>query len=93
MNRAEVTFGDDVVTVDGATWGNDACYTGRLESATLEDGILTVRVVTEREAEDEKICAQCISEIEYRASVAVSSPPDEVVVLHDGETVATATSS
>ena len=90
VNDATVSFGDGTVTVEGTTWGSDACTTGRLDAVTLEGGTLTVAVVTERVAPDDQACAQCISEIHYTATVAVSPPPDEVVVTHDGETVATA---
>ena len=89
VNRAEVTVDDGTVTVEGTTWGNEACYVARLESATLVGGTLTLRVVTERAAGPDEACAQCIAEIEYRAVVETPSPPDEVVVVHDGETVAT----
>lgn len=90
IDRATVAFGDGTVTVEGTTWGSDACYTGRLESVTLDDGTLTVRVVAER-PEDAGGCAQCISEIDYRATVEVPSTPARVVVIHRGETVATVT--
>lgn len=89
VNRAEVSVDGATVTVEGTTWGREACYVGRLDSATLDDGILTVRVVTERAADEDESCAQCIAEIEYRAVVEPPSEPDEVVVIHDGETVAT----
>ena len=89
VNRAEVTFDDGTVTVDGTTWGNEACYVARLESATLDGGTLTLRVVTERAAGPDEACAQCIAEIEYRAVVETPTTPEEVVVVHDGETVAT----
>ena len=90
-NEAEVTFGDGTVTVEGTTWGNDACYTARLDSAAIAGGTLTVAVVTESTAGEDEACAQCITEIEYRATVGTASTPGEVVVTHDGETVTTAT--
>lgn len=88
VNRAEVTVEGNTVTVDGTAWGNDACYVGRLDSASLDGGTLTVGVVTESAAADDESCAQCITEIDYLATVDVSEPPEEVVVTHDGETVA-----
>lgn len=88
-NRAAVTFGEGVVTVDGTLWGNDACYTGRLGSVSIDGDTLTVRVTAER-PDDVRGCAQCISEIDYRATVEVASPPSTVVVVHRGETVTTA---
>ena len=87
VNRAEVTVDDGTVTVEGTTWGNEACYVARLESATLDTGTLTLRVVTERAAPEDEACAQCIAEIEYRAVVETRETPEEVVVIHDGETV------
>jgi len=89
VNRADVTVDHRTVTVEGTTWGREACYVARLDSATLDDGTLTVRVVTERAADPDESCAQCIAEIEYRAVVEPSDRPAEVVVVHDGETVAT----
>ena len=89
-NEAEVTFGDGQVTVEGTTWGNDACYTARPESVSRDGGTLTLRVAAERPESEDRGCAQCISEIEYRATVQTTSTPDEVVVIHRGETVATA---
>ena len=89
-NEASVTFGDGRVTVDGTIWGNDACYTGHLESATLVGGTLTIRVVAERPRGEDVGCAQCITEIDYRATVETPSTPEEVVVVHRDETVATA---
>ena len=89
VDEASVSFDDGKVTVEGTTWGNDACYTGRLDSATLDGGTLTVRVVAERPRGEDVGCAQCISEIDYRATIGTPSPPTKVVVVHRGETVAT----
>ena len=89
-NEADVTFGDGQVTVEGTTWGNDACYTARLESTTFDGGTLTVRVAAERPESENQGCAQCISEIDYRATVETPETPAEVVVVHRGETVTTA---
>lgn len=88
-NRATVTFGEDAVTVVGTIWGNDACYTARLDGVELDGGTLAVHVTAVR-PDDVRGCAQCISEIDYRATVEVASPPFEVVVVHRGEPVATA---
>lgn len=88
-DRADVTFGDGTVAVEGTTWGNDACYTGRLESVVLDAGTLTLRVAAERRPDAEG-CAQCITEIAYRATVEVDRLPAEVVVVHRGERVTTA---
>lgn len=90
VSRAAVSVEAGTVTVEGVTWGNDACYTARLDTATFHGNTLIVRVVAESAADDEESCAQCITEIEYRATVETPSTPDEVVVIHDGETVATA---
>jgi len=88
-NRADVTFGDGIVTVEGTTWGNNACYTGRLESVTYDDGTLTIQIDAVNAAEPGQACAECISEIDYHGTVEVPSTPNEVVVIHRGETVAT----
>lgn len=88
-NRADVTFGEGTVTVEGTTWGNNACYTGRLDSVDRDGETLTIRVEAESRAE-KRGCAECISEIDYRTTVEVERTPAEVVVVHRGETVTTA---
>lgn len=89
VDRAAVAVDDGTVTVEGTTWGNDACYTARLESVTVDGGTLTLRIAAERRADAEG-CAQCITELGYRATVEVGGPPTEVVVVHRGERVTTA---
>ena len=89
VDRADVTFGEGTVTLEGTTWGNDACYTARLEALEWDGETLRLSVAAERAADDDRGCAECISEIDYRATVEVSAP-SEVVVVHRGETVAIA---
>jgi hypothetical protein len=85
-----VAFDEDggTVTVTGTIWGNDACYTAVLSDARLDGGTLTVVVGSESDAGTDTMCAQCITEIDYEATVALDGAlPREVVVVHahDGE--------
>ncbi|WP_338727211.1 twin-arginine translocation signal domain-containing protein [Haladaptatus sp. DJG-WS-42] len=72
------------VQVSGIIFGPSACYTGTLESATYdgESDTLSVHVVTEQPDED-AMCAQCIQEIQYEASIGFENGlPETVVVTH-----------
>lgn len=76
------------VTVTGTIWGNNACYTAVLSDVRLDGGTLTVVVGSESDAGTDTMCAECITEIDYEATVALDSAlPREVVVVHrhDGE--------
>ena len=88
VDDATVSYADGVVTVEGTTWGNDGCDAARLGSVDLADATLTIRVTAER-VEGKEACIQCITELDYRAEVAVEPRPDEVVVVHRGEVVRT----
>jgi hypothetical protein len=76
------------VTVTGTIWGNDACHTAVLSDARLDGGTLTVVVGSERDADPETACADCIVSIGYEATVTFPDGlPAEVAVVHahDGE--------
>jgi outer membrane protein assembly factor BamB len=77
------------VTVDGVIAAPSACYTAELADATYDEAVdalaLSVRTV---EREDAGICAQCITDVEYRAVVTVDGgQPAQAVVRHDDEAV------
>jgi hypothetical protein len=88
VDETTVSF-DDGVTVSGTIWGNDACYTATLRDVSLEEGALTLVVAAESDAGTDRMCAQCITEISYEASVSVSGTDDpdvvRVVHVHGGE--------
>ncbi|WP_135366377.1 RodZ family helix-turn-helix domain-containing protein [Halosimplex halophilum] len=89
-DEASVDFdgSDGTVTVTGTTWGSDACYTAVLSDVRLDGGTATVVVGSESDAGTDTMCAQCITEIDYEATVAFDGAlPREVVVVHahDGE--------
>jgi len=93
-DEAAVSF-DDGVTVDGAIWGNDGCYTARLVEARGGADTLTVVVGAEPEGTTPRACVECIYRIDYEARFSFAeSGPDEVVVVHvhgdDRTTVTTA---
>ncbi|WP_436929386.1 hypothetical protein [Halosimplex halobium] len=84
---ASVDF-DGTVTVTGTIWGSDACYTAVLSDVRLDGDTATVVVASESDAGTDTMCAQCITETDYEATVAFDSAlPRKVVVVHvhDGE--------
>lgn len=86
VSEASVSFQPEQsqVQVSGTIFGPSACYTGTLESASYdgESDTLTVHVVTE-EPDEDAMCAQCIQEIQYEASIGFENGlPETVVVTH-----------
>lgn len=81
---ATVAVGDGSVSVTGTTSETSACYTATLESATYDAAADELRVVVAAVVRDETdACAQCLTEIEYEAGVAVDGGlPGRVVVVH-----------
>lgn len=82
---ASVDFdeGGGTVTVTGTIWGPDGCYTAVLSDARLDGGTLTVVVGSESDAGTDTMCAECITEIDYEATVELDSAlPREVTVVH-----------
>ncbi|WP_327050932.1 hypothetical protein [Halomicrococcus gelatinilyticus] len=95
---ASLAFDRDAatLTVEGTISGSDSCAVARIASARYEDGAFTVMVETTRQASEGTACADCITEIRYRATFAFEGAlPSSVAVVHDGQagrrTVATAT--
>ena len=96
---ASVSFDDGAgtvsVSVSGTIWGNDACYTARLADTTYESDTLTVVVASESDAGTDTMCAECITEVDYEATVTFDGAlPGKVEVKHrhgdDTSTVTTA---
>lgn len=88
---AKVSLDDaaGTVAVEGTITAPSACYTASLADARYggETDSLWVDVVTER-PEDAGVCAQCLTEVEYRATLSFEGGlPARVAVTHDGEVV------
>lgn len=77
------------VTVDGTTTGSNACFTAELADATVDPDVDALWVAVEtREEGGAGACAQCLTEIDYRARFALDGGvPTRVVVTHDGSVV------
>lgn len=86
---ASVTFGAGEVSIEGTIGGRDTCDTAELDGVSLTDARLDVAVVTISEESDDgtSACGQCLTDIDYTATIDVSTLPDTVVVTHNGETV------
>lgn len=83
VNTARVEAGDEQVTVTGTITGSDACKTAELKTASVEKGTLRVVVAAVNRA-DAGACAQCLSEIDYEATVSFEGgTPESVVVVHE----------
>jgi hypothetical protein len=93
--RVEWDRSDSTVTVNGAIWGADGCYTATLADVAYADGVVTATVdTTERDDTGETTaCTQCIVEINYEVTITFDHGlPSEVVVVHrhgDRETTVT----
>jgi len=92
-NAVDVTFDGEFVRLDGVIGGNDACYTAKQERAEFDYHEERLRVaVRSYRGGDIDACAACLVDIEYAAEYTFEGKtPDEVVVVHDGEEVATVT--
>jgi hypothetical protein len=86
VNEATVELGSDAVEITGTIAGSDACKTAELADATYDPNADELRVtVGTVDREGAGACAQCIVEIDYRASVQFTGGlPPNVVVRHDG---------
>lgn len=84
--EASVAFDGDgaTVTVTGTTWGSDSCATAVLSAVRLDGGSLTVVVGTESDADPDTACAECITQIQYEATIRFDSAlPEDVSVVHE----------
>lgn len=85
-NEARVEFEDDAVVVTGTIDGSDACKTAELADASYDPDADEFGIVVETvEGEDAGACAQCIVEIDYRATFTFDgSLPPRITVRHEG---------
>ncbi|SFR96625.1 hypothetical protein SAMN05216559_1664 [Halomicrobium zhouii] len=99
-DEAAVAFEADAgeVVVTGTIWGSDACKTARLADASYHADAdeLVVLVATEDRSDEEEMCAECITELDYEVTAAFDGGlPGKVTVRHshgdDPTTVSTAT--
>ena len=80
-SEADVTFGEESVTVTGELEAASPCYEAVIADVDLEDGLLTVTV--ELEDPGEQSCAMVVTEVEYEATIATADGvPETVVVVH-----------
>ncbi|MFB6093800.1 MAG: hypothetical protein ABEJ77_02525 [Halanaeroarchaeum sp.] len=82
---ADVSFSGTTVTVDGTIVGADMCYVAAIDTVVYDEEArrLSVGVESVREADEETVCAQCISAIEYTVTARFAGGlPDSVVVSH-----------
>lgn len=95
-HAATVAFDDGTVTVDGVIGGRDTCDTAELAGATIDAGTLTVTVaLIEEPRTGTPACGQCLTDIEYTASVGgLGDAVSRVRVVHrtadGGQTVTVA---
>lgn len=85
---ASVSFADPVVEVTGTAIGADQCWVAQLDRVTYDEMTKELVLVVEslRQADEDTMCAQCISAIEYGVTVTFSSGyPDAVEVVHARE--------
>lgn len=98
-SQASVDFADESsVGVTGTVSGANACYTAELADANYDSETdAAVVTVASKKAEDAEMCADCITEIDYEATVTFEGGlPATVEVVHQSldetATVATAES-
>lgn len=86
VNEATIDPSGDTVEITGTIAGSDACKTAELADATYDpeaDELQVTIATTDREGAG--TCAQCIVEIEYRATATFTGGlPPNVVVRHEG---------
>ncbi|WP_424019206.1 hypothetical protein ACOZ4N_06965 [Halorientalis pallida] len=76
-----------VPVVRGTIVASDTCSDPKLADVSESDGTVRFEVVTER-PEDADVCTQKIVSHEYVAvAPGLDDAPEEIVVVHDGETV------
>ena len=87
-DRAAIRFADETVHIEGVIVGSNTCETAQIESVTTTGSTLRVEIVTAVPGTGTPACAQCLTDIEYRATIDGDGfTPDEVVVIHDGTVV------
>lgn len=81
-----MSFDAASVVVSGTVVGNNGCYLARLGAVTYDPGHDTCRVVVEAydASEPAQLCTECITTVEYEATVAFEGGlPGTVEVVHD----------
>lgn len=85
---ATIHVTSDAVKVTGVIGGRNTCDSAALEAVRFDDGQLTISVIVVADDAD-AACAQCITDIEYTATIGVGNREvEEVVVEHDGTVIA-----
>jgi hypothetical protein len=89
-----ISYGANGVTIEGVASAPNPCYTARLVDAAYdaEADALTVTVESYLpEGEQDTVCAECVADVEYTASVSFEGGlPGRVAVTHGDREVATA---
>jgi hypothetical protein len=83
------------ITIEGTLTGNNSCYTAELESAEYDavEDTFDANVRSFEDRADDEVCAQVITEIEYRLIASFDEGlPGRTVVSHNDELVAEAVS-
>lgn len=97
-DEAEVSFGDESVTVEGTISAPTPCHEAAVQAAEYGEADDEFRVtMTTREAETDEMCAQVVTGIEYALEATFDGgTPTHVTVRHEtpgGETTTVAEDS
>lgn len=88
-DEGAIGFENGRVTLTGTITGSDGCATAVLGDVTYDRAADRLRVVitTGKDSGGGAICTQCLTEIDYEASVALENgTPVTVVLVHRGTT-------
>ncbi|PSP63011.1 hypothetical protein BRC77_08150 [Halobacteriales archaeon QH_8_64_26] len=88
-DEGAIGFENGRVTLTGTITGSDGCATAVLGDVTYDRAADRLRVVitTGKDSGGGAICTQCLTEIDYEASVALENgTPGTVVLVHRGTT-------
>ncbi len=81
-----VTVGreDDHIRIDGNRLAPTPCYSAVLDSAEIDESVLSVTIDIESALEADEECIQCVGGLEYEAIVELTDPNaiDEIRVTH-----------
>ncbi|MCL7419043.1 MAG: hypothetical protein M8354_14585 [Halalkalicoccus sp.] len=87
---AAATIENAAVTVRGSIVGRNACYSADLDTARIEDDVLSVNVESYEDAAPGERCLQTLVGIDYECVVTIAGdPPTAVDISHDGNHVTT----
>ena len=88
-DEGAIGFENGHVTLTGTITGSDGCATAVLGDVTYDRAADRLRVIiaTGKDSGGGAICTQCLTEIDYEASVALENgTPGTVVLVHRGTT-------